>query len=133
LNSLKKKRYSSASEAWNTSFGIRCLQGFYVIGRGTFSALLDIEAYTLTFMQGFKTAHFYSAVVNKDVSALVFGDEAVTLAFIKPFDRAFRHTAPSFLKFRKSRMHHEDRKKPPDKKGGFDLLIEMPIQLHNKG
>lgn len=51
----------------------------------------DLEFHSLTLLQALETACLYCGEVNKNISATLTADEAVTLRVIEPLDRTLFH------------------------------------------
>lgn len=83
-----------------------------LISLRTFFALDDIELYRVAFLKGLVSIRLDGAVVNKDVSATIAAEKAVTLGVVKPLHCAcvLRHgifTSCWFLSFRKVEIRQE--------------------------
>jgi hypothetical protein len=63
----------------------------------TLGAILNVKAYDLTFCQGFEAGALDSAEVYKHVcTAIVLGDEAKALGFVKPLNSTCSHVIFTF-------------------------------------
>jgi hypothetical protein len=90
------------------------LERLYVIRGRAFRALLDIEAYALSFRKRLEAFGLDGAVMNEHIAALILFDEPEAFLIAEPFDFTFCHRLhPPFLKFYKSDFHHDRKKKPP--------------------
>ena len=65
------------------------LQLNYVGGCWSFGSVNDLEDDFGAFLEGFEPIGIDPAMVNKEVTAVILGDETITLCIIKPFYCSF--------------------------------------------